>query len=475
MGNVGFNVAWGKYSVLATTSTGSCQDPLTLAVALKMVLQGLYRRSDAVGYRVKMLRRSHKKSRAGCNECKRRHVKCDEQRPKCIICTLSERDCSYPEQLQPLPPPPPPQQQQPTNSSPPVSVSSSSSSVTLTEISPAQGPIQAITPPPPLERGIGTPMPQVAHLLNAEVNHTHMELLLSFSFEDHSPELDHDLHETGKRALFNTAMESPFLLHQVLAISARRLAILKANTSGTPPYSQLAVVLQTRAVSIFNETASHSPLTKTNCVATLLFSTLLGRHLMVDMFSQRSGDFNTFLGSYIQYVTLHKGIKTVSNLFWPYLVQSDMRDIMIWSSGIKDSPPQGHHLDWLRYLVDEVTDLAPDSRQACVQAIQFLQVGLDSLLTGEVRKRRNMMVYMWSVAVAPEYMDLLAQRRPEAVAIFAHWALLLHCCRDVWHVGDSGAYLLRMIADDLGAEWGHWLEWPLAMLAADQCKDRKEG
>ncbi|KAJ5342394.1 hypothetical protein N7541_011518 [Penicillium brevicompactum] len=41
-------------------------------------------------------RRSHTKSRKGCLECKRRHVKCDEGVPKCSLCRKRRLECSYP-------------------------------------------------------------------------------------------------------------------------------------------------------------------------------------------------------------------------------------------------------------------------------------------------------------------------------------------------------------------------------------------
>ncbi|KAI1747638.1 C6 zinc finger domain-containing protein [Xylaria castorea] len=40
-------------------------------------------------------RRSHTKSRLGCKECKRRKVKCDEQRPSCFNCTRHGMACSF--------------------------------------------------------------------------------------------------------------------------------------------------------------------------------------------------------------------------------------------------------------------------------------------------------------------------------------------------------------------------------------------
>lgn len=70
-----------------------------------------------------MIRRSHKKSRGGCAQCKRVHKKvsshalafdlgfrylyllqCDETRPKCVNCTVSKRHCSYNPTTNPLQP-----------------------------------------------------------------------------------------------------------------------------------------------------------------------------------------------------------------------------------------------------------------------------------------------------------------------------------------------------------------------------------
>ncbi|KAK1243410.1 hypothetical protein MKX07_004038 [Trichoderma sp. CBMAI-0711] len=45
-----------------------------------------------------VLRRSHTKSKLGCQACKQRHVKCDEFRPSCHRCLSSRIDCKYPAQ-----------------------------------------------------------------------------------------------------------------------------------------------------------------------------------------------------------------------------------------------------------------------------------------------------------------------------------------------------------------------------------------
>jgi hypothetical protein len=40
-------------------------------------------------------RRSHNKSRAGCNTCKKRHIKCDESGPPCANCRTQRVECLY--------------------------------------------------------------------------------------------------------------------------------------------------------------------------------------------------------------------------------------------------------------------------------------------------------------------------------------------------------------------------------------------
>ncbi|KAI3571997.1 hypothetical protein IWW34DRAFT_709009 [Fusarium oxysporum f. sp. albedinis] len=43
----------------------------------------------------KRKRRSHKNSRKGCFDCKRRHIRCDEKHPQCQNCIKHKAVCSY--------------------------------------------------------------------------------------------------------------------------------------------------------------------------------------------------------------------------------------------------------------------------------------------------------------------------------------------------------------------------------------------
>ncbi|KAK4193242.1 hypothetical protein QBC35DRAFT_100150 [Podospora australis] len=405
-----------------------------------------------------MLRRSHKKSRAGCLECKRRHVKCDEQRPKCIICTLSDRDCSYAT---------PSTEPSSTAGSPPPSLPALTPGVT----SPSPpGTSSWPTPSVATDGDSATPVPGVPipefgqpSQLYQDVNLAHMELLIRFKFADHAPELNVEMHDFSSKLLFQCALQAPYLMHQMLAASARHLAVLTPERSEF--FREHAMHLQTRAVSIYNETAAKAQIDRNNCSALLLFCSLLGRHLFADLLAKRDTGFDEFLTRYLQFVSISGGLKAMSVAAWDLLLESDIKHLVIWALTLSRTTPQGNHCDHLHRLVAQSQNLDLVAKDACARAIGLLQVGFDGVLGNDMRNQKYLMIFMWPASVPQEFTELLAQRRPEAIAIMGHWALYLHCSREVWHVADAGSYLIRSIAEYLGPEWQYWLNWPLTMLS----------
>ena len=58
-----------------------------------------------------------------------------------------------------------------------------------------------------------------------------------------------------------------------------------------------------------------------------------------------------------------------------------------------------------------------------------------------------------------EYINLLALRSPDALAVLAYY-------RVVPRLGDNGRYLIESIIDYLGASWSKWLAFPRQVLSA---------
>ncbi|QPC71875.1 hypothetical protein HYE68_002627 [Fusarium pseudograminearum] len=381
-------------------------------------------------------RRRHRKSRLGCMECKRRHIKCDERQPICSNCIVSERPCSFPS--------PRPHESCPVT--PPLSVTNHGPKYPKLE---------------PLSLAIGSPIDSATSFHN-DVNIQHMELLIHFLVDIPLPDTDETLEASFTRLVLNVGLDAPYLLYQTLASSARHLAMVKPSLS--PKYLRQATELQQSSIEKFN--SLNLQIDDSNCVPALLFSSFLARDMLTSTLTavHQSQDFSTFFHQYIQYVHVQRGVHAIGTSTWPFLMQSELRPFLIWGSRISELSPQGRELNELIASITENSALDKEATEACITSVQYLQVGLDYLLSSKSRKIGIQMVFNWAVLMPPRYIELLTLREPQALVILGHYAVLLHLCKDVWQVGDSGRHVLGGIVKELSSKWVQMLWWPLSAI-----------
>ncbi|OAA56726.1 hypothetical protein SPI_07733 [Niveomyces insectorum RCEF 264] len=302
---------------------------------------------------------------------------------------------------------------------------------------------------------------------NEPLNQAHMELLVHFVFDKDIFRLgDSRDFAIGLPIALKTGLESPYLLHQLLAFSARHQAFLHPERAAA--YLQQAVYLQTKAISLFNATGP--AVDESNCVAALLFAAALGHHLLADTLSRRddAGGLPAFLAHYIQCVEMHRGVFVVASAAWPLLLASELEPILSRSAGLTSRSPRGTHCQRLHGLVDGARGLSEADTEACREAIRYLQVGFDAMLAErEELAMRQQMIFSWSLLAAPKLTGLLAARRPEVLVVLAYYALLLHYGRAIWLVGDAGQYIFCLVADYLGPSWEDWLAYPRERMTSE--------
>ncbi|KAK3187367.1 hypothetical protein K4F52_003999 [Lecanicillium sp. MT-2017a] len=300
------------------------------------------------------------------------------------------------------------------------------------------------------------------------VNLHHMELL------SHAI-LNRDLFNLGDNVaddLFcisyglEAAVASPYLLNQLLAFSARHLAFL--NPDRYNHYIHQAVTLQTRAISLFNAAWRDSTVDKGNCVPVLLFSVVLGHHLLADSLTTRGSDdsLDAFLTHFVQGAETNRGIYNVCSSAWPLLMESKLKAILSFSAGFTSRQPRGKDCQRVLELIDSPSLLCEEDKEACRLATRYLQVGFDALLAdhGESGNNRYGMIFSWTMLVRPEFTALLTVKTPQALVVLAYYALLLYNGREMWQVGNAGTYMLESIEQHLGPEWDYWIQYPLEML-----------
>ncbi|KAF2114334.1 hypothetical protein BDV96DRAFT_94922 [Lophiotrema nucula] len=415
-----------------------------------------------------MLRRSHKKSKGGCTQCKRRHVKCDEARPICRLCANSDRDCSFANESN--------ASQYSTiqkasgehsgssrlHTYPETASSASTTPLTVTSVTSSP---DHTSPGRPATTCHDDPSVEEA------VNLNHMELIIHATL--HKEELFNlgdpidDYHAFLELSLgLHTSLKYPYLLHQLLAFSARHLAYLHPERSNH--YIHQAMSLQTRAISLFK--AEWTDVNHSNCVAILLFSTVIGHHLLAETLSKRDpGGLDAFLTHFIQCIETQRGMYIIAKEAWPLLMESELKPVLSSSLNFTSREPIGTHCFDIKQLLRSANGLSEEERQACDLAINYLQIGLDAVLaepSGLSPKQayRYQMIFNWTMLAAPEFTVLLATKRPEALVVLAYYAVLLHHGRSMWQVGDAGPYILGLVSESLGSEWQSWLEYPRSMI-----------
>ncbi|KAJ0414822.1 hypothetical protein BJY00DRAFT_18866 [Aspergillus carlsbadensis] len=364
-----------------------------------------------------MLRRSHKKSRGGCVQCKQRHVKCDERRPTCLLCSMSNRDCSFASEA---------------NASP-----------------------QTSSPATPAE----TSHPSSSENVPEEINLKHMELLIHLTTTNEMFNLGDDIgpYPTGIAFALKRGLHSPYLLYASLAFSARHLAYLDIERSAE--FMHQAVTLQTRALALFN--VDQIQVDKSNCVAILLFSAVVGHHLLADTLMERGyNGLPGFLARYVHCARTHRGLYSIMMTAKPLLMETELEPVLSRSINFTSQEPKGTHCQTFRDRIIR-TYSTTEEREACLRAMKYVQLGFDALsYSYEHHSMRYQMLFLWSVLVPPEYIDMLTAKQPFALVVLAYYALLLHHGRHMWQVGEAGAYLFGMIEGYLGSPFVDWLQYP---------------
>ena len=401
------------------------------------------------------MRRSHKKSRHGCKTCKLRHLKCDETRPSCVNCQTAERRCPYLDSPSPLVPSPSPSGG--TSPCPPATLPD------LLVSRPAAQPVAPAAPATLVDDDHGrssssSPRAQSQTLLLGE-NYSllHLELLYHLTSEM-GPILYADPREHLTKMVMKEAFRTPYLMDQLLALAAVHLSSTAVGDR-KEFYMTEATRLQTRAISHFN--AEKPEVSEDNYLAIFVFSAYLGQHALFEAFSTRR-DFSTVLDKFIHCLGLHRGVRTVAANSWPRIqtvLKVERIDLRPASAFMPDDC-----CNCLLEMIDR-SDLSQDGKEACLNAVECLQHMFDyHLPNGLSPERRASAFQEWPVRVSIEYVDLLNQRKPEALVILAYYAVLLHYNRGHWAVGDVGSFFICAITTHLGTYWARWLEWPNEVL-----------
>ncbi|KAF4487961.1 Upc2 [Fusarium agapanthi] len=393
-------------------------------------------------------RRSHRKSRNGCGACKQRHMKCDESRPICLNCKISNRgsQCIYINTGQKPSPP----------------------RITSTADTPSPFHLSSHLPPAdptPISLSPGESISSALTTLRDTPARGDLFDLSHFALYHHLLTNRHAItsmcpsNESAISHTLDYALKAPYLMNQLLALSALHLS---NPPSLQQPYYQLATSLQTRALALFNE--ERQEVSEESCVPMFLFSSLIGVHVLCDTLQGPRESFGAVLDRFITYLSIHRGVRAVTKHSWHTIKNSGLGPIL---QQIEDAFPVLEHKIEATAILHEMIDsnASLSSAPKYRNAVSTLQRSFSfHAALNQPNTQRFDAAIAFCVDIDDEYLELLKKRQPEALVILAFFAVLLHWNKSTWIIGDGGQYLIQSITSHLGLHWAEWLQWPNSML-----------
>lgn len=256
------------------------------------------------------------------------------------------------------------------------------------------------------------------------------------------------------------ALGAPFLLNEVLAISALHFSVRRPERCQF--YRDEAAKLQTNALKLYRERIVD--INDDNVLAVFLFSGVLGLHIFFDVFFTPAYNLEEFLGQLIQSIRLLQGVRTILEGRWEYILSSDLKPLLDTEKHEKPDYTDEvvQQLEKLNVAISHSPGLRPHEVKVIEKAIESLSWVHTTWLSpdDDPDNHNPRTVTSWPVMVSAEFVVLLDERRPEAIIVLAYFSVLLHRCRKWWAVGTSGQFLLGAVELFLGFGWEGLLEWP---------------
>jgi hypothetical protein len=300
----------------------------------------------------------------------------------------------------------------------------------------------------------------------APVNMLHVELVHNLSAETLKVfEKPNIMSSVSFQDILQYCLGAPYLMNELLSLSALHLSIMRPEQRTF--YRDHSTELQNHALGAFNGLSSQ--ITNENCVPVFLFAGVLGLHMLCETLVCRENDFERFLDRFVQYVIVHHGVRIVTGQGrWELLQQTALKPLFGFSERMPalDSslgPVCGSLFNRIRALgLDEATVRRYE------QTIQALQSVMTVVEEQDLRGHGVDALVAWPVLVPREYIDLITERKGEALVILAYFGALVDTQRHKWVFCDGGRYLVDSISRYLGPLWGEWLEWPKQALVHEE-------
>ncbi|CAI7585380.1 unnamed protein product [Penicillium manginii] len=411
-------------------------------------------------------RRTHRKSRLGCTNCKRRRIKCDEKWPSCSNCSNHDVECTFMTVAT---------QSAESSAQEDLEVPTRKSARRFQPHQFEAGGLQQtfrISKPHPQSsssstHSTGTQCDILKESPQSTISIADLQLFHHWSISAFRTMRNSDPHNVWQYHIVQWGIEFPSILHLILALSALHLAFERPDERNK--YIQKADDHFTFGVRTVTNLLSLEDLDEGNCQkiymsAVLIIFIYFGR-------GPRPGEYLIFSDTGpAEWLVLMQGVKLT--------VQSHHQKV--FSGILKPEPPEplpaispSMALELHEQTVYTQAAQRLVEREVTDESVLPLYISaLDDLydIMNQVYQRRSAqqtgvalmdLLIGWLYRLPEQFIRLLEEKEPRALVVLAYWAVMFRYMETAWFMKGWAAHVLSGVSTFIQAEYRPWIEWPL--------------
>ncbi|KAI0202550.1 hypothetical protein F4808DRAFT_65909 [Astrocystis sublimbata] len=398
-------------------------------------------------------KRPHRKSRAGCKQCKKRKVKCDEARPACKACTLRKEQCVYPSASVSTRQPAGTDAVPNSTAPPPRSPSESTELIDTGGVfAPDRGMVRMVSEP------LFVPE-QTADLVDMKM----LWFYTSYSFQSfyidsgradaRSTSIDYAL----KIKLVEHAFRSPFLMETIKALTALHLRSLNQHVPNNKIIEYQANAFQGYRVAIAKADPSDYP-------------ALLGCSLLsIGMSTQTFRDPNGQRLYIVEWISMWRGIGLIINLITEQGVLDSGLAPMFYRPPLDLEKAACYIPNDLLFMVTSIQpeDADYDCRDEYYEFLKFLGTLYLELIEDGIGAVLDLRIITLFTHCPYRLLQLAKLHRPRMLIIVAHWLCFVKIMQGSpwWTKGLTSQ--VDQIVEEVGESWAHMLTIPRIIVQTD--------
>ncbi|CRL24886.1 Fungal transcriptional regulatory protein, N-terminal [Penicillium camemberti] len=434
-------------------------------------------------------RRSHRKSRNGCPQCKSRRLKCDEQYP-CTNCVKHAIQCSYVERGVPTPAESPATQ---SRSSVP-SYAPSPLNAGSYPATPAGNPGTLGHDPRKSESRSDllqflSDSPAEIPALNTDDWASDLELMHHYcTVTCNTLTIREDSRHVWRTVLPMEGYSNKYLMHGILALAALHRSCLfptqKEKSLKASAYHQAAGLKE------FRELIS-SPIDPSNWQPVFCFASMIMVYICASPIRLGEDCWPAPISNMVELFSVVKGLQTIMEPWLRSLRRTQLAPLVncIWLEDemlipspatmqksllppdIQDRISQLHrfiddypfpHIQPQSHQNLSAPDELPrpsDYRADYKHAMKYFENSTRQIELAGPHVEVGM-VLMWAYSLSKQFQADLEAFHPAALVLLSHWCVLLRIVDDSWFIKDTSLQLLEEIENKINPNFREWLVWP---------------